>query len=267
MTPKAPLVRPRRGDLRPAAPNKSLTVSWSSGLYDEYANTKYSGPFIDSNVDSDLDGAAEAAGWPLVKLEHKDGFREHWGVPMPHRIYVLIVDVPFKEDAAGIELRKFVGRLCWSQVAEFGIGAKWDQQSCLGIPILLHGLLQYGFHKWLPLIVSSTQTEDLIRALLTHDSVLSAVQQQTGQHVEFYDYPLPLSVGERVQRHSKQKEGESRQVHPIATAHRPLDDTKHLKWFITQHAPSNVATIAERAYPDIVTFARSFEQSRPQTDA
>ena len=89
------------------------------------------------------------------RLAHLDGdVREHWLLPSPCPLFVLISGVPFTTMPA----------LVRNDVAYSGLKAAWprDGRSTLAVQALHPDLIAAGYAEPLPFSVRSTSTDDLL---------------------------------------------------------------------------------------------------------
>lgn len=227
-------------------PDKRPVASWSSGK--EVLNTDrvFKGFFLDVGLDEQLDVACRAAGWEQGELSHLDGeARNHWLIPSPCNLHVLIQGVAFTTMSALVK----------SDVAYTGLKAFWpkDGRSVLAFQALHPDLLANGYTEPLPFSVKSTSTDDLLAALLKHNAVLDACEQAaaakgTPRAFEFWEVALPLAAGTKVARG---KELQS-PISPIVCAHPPQPDVAYLRTIL---APKMVADIIASAWPQITSWA------------
>lgn len=236
-------------------PDKRPVASWSSGKEVDGTDRIFKGWFIDVGLDDRLDAACDAAGWERGGLAHLDGeIREHWLLPSPCPIFVLIQGVPFTTMPALVK----------SDVAYTGLKAYWpkDGRSVLAFQALHPDLLANDYVEPIPFSVRSTSTDDLLAALLTHNAVLDACEaaaaaKGTPRTFEFWEVALPLAAGSKVAR------GKDLQspISPIVCVHPPKPDVAYLR---TVLAPKMVADIIESAWPQITSWAADRGAVRPE---
>ncbi len=227
-------------------PDKRPVASWSSGK--EVLNTDrvFKGFFLDVGLDEALDAACHAAGWEQGELSHLDGeARNHWLIPSPCNLFVLIQGVAFTTMPALVK----------SDVAYTGLKAFWprDGRSVLAFQALHPDLLANGYNEPLPFSVKSTSTDDLLAALLKHNAVLDACEKAaaakgTPRTFEFWEVALPLGAGTKVARG---KELQS-PISPIVCLHPAKFETSYLRSLL---APKIVADIIQSAWPQITSWA------------
>lgn len=233
---------PKQTDKRPAA-------AWASGKEVLDLGRIHRGWFIDAGLDAALDDAAAAAGWPCGQMEHLDGaVREHWLLPAPTRLYVLIQGVPYTT----------VGALARNDISYSGVGCRWvtGSRSKLGVQALPDDLVQQGYLEPLPFSVSSTFTDDLLAALLAHNAVLDACEQAAvargkPRSFEFWEVALPLAAGERVVRGRDQ----TTTISPIACTH---PDSPNLPYLRSLLAPKVVADVVGEQWDAITSWAADY---------
>ncbi|MCC6626392.1 MAG: hypothetical protein IT340_03200 [Chloroflexi bacterium] len=246
---------------------KRLVASWSSGKEIVGEDAIFRGWFLDVGIDPALDEAAAAAGWPQGRLLHLDGeSREHWLLPSPTVLFVLIDGIPYGRLSA----------LASNDVAYAGVGCSWirGQRSRLGVMALARDLLTQGYETPLPFTVSSTSTDDLLAALLRHNEVLDALEAAARaagkpREFDFHGIGLPLVPGPKVARGAGPL---TTQISPVTCAH-PQELTREaLRGIVTPAigllAPPPVAEIKTRRWSEIVEWAAEFKRAalRPAED-
>jgi hypothetical protein len=225
-----PRIQPKDTDKRPVA-------SWSTGKPIIGSDRVHRGWFVDAGLDDQLDEAAEAAGWPTGTFSHLDGAeREHWFIPSPLSLFVLIAGVPYRN----------IGALARNDIAYSGIRCSWNGKSKLGVMALPLPLVEQGYLEPIPFLVSSTSTEDLLTALLSHNQVLdlcerAATKKGKPRTFEFWQVALPIAPGAPVARGGREQ---TTLISPITCAHPQEPDLPYLRSLL---APKVVATVvAER---------------------
>ena len=243
-----PRIKPQESSKRPG-------LSWSSGKEIVGHDRYHRGLFIDTGLDADLDTAAEAAGWQRGELTHMEGTREHWLLPAPTPLFVLIEGVPYTKMADMVK----------NDVAYAGIGARWPQgaKSALAVQVLHPDLLGQGYITPLTLTVSSTSTTDLLNALLDHDRVLTACEDAAAakgnpRTFEFWEVAVSLTAGDKVQRGGAL----TTMISPIVSGHPATPTVPYLRGLL---APKYVADLADTHRDSIkawaADFARPFQAS------
>lgn len=227
-------------------PDKRPVASWSSGK--EVLNTDkvFRGFFLDVGLDERLDAACDAAGWEQGELSHLDGeARNHWLLPTPTPLFVLIQGIPFTTMPALVK----------TDVSYSGLKAFWprDGRSVLGFQALHPDLLAAGYHEPIPFTVKSTSTDDLLAALLKHNAVLDACEEAAAKKgaprtFEFWEVAVPFGAGTKVAR------GKDLQspISPIVCVHPPKPDVTYLRKIL---APKIVGDIIDRTWPQITSWA------------
>lgn len=234
-------------------PDKRPVASWSSGKEIEGTDRTFKGFFIDVGLDAKLDAACEAAGWEQGGLAHLDGaVRQHWLLPSPCTLFVLIQGVPYTSMPA----------LVRSDVSFAGLKAYWpkDGRSVLAFQALHPDLLAADYTEPLPFSVRSTSTDDLLQSLLMHNAVLDACEAAAAakgspRQFEFWEVALPLVAGTKVAR------GKDLQspISPIACAHPAKPDINYLRKLL---APKVVADVTEQSWSQITTWAADRSAAR-----
>lgn len=227
-------------------PDKRPVASWSSGKEVDGTDRIFKGWFLDVGLDDRLDAACEAAGWERGGLAHLDGeVRQHWLMPLPTPLFVLIQGVPFTTMPALVK----------SDVAYTGLKAFWprDGRSVLAFQALHPDLLAADYVDPLPFSVKSTSTDDLLNALLTHNAVLDACEaaaaaKGTPRTFEFWEVALPLAAGTKVARGRELQSP----ISPIVCVHPPKPDVAYLR---SRLAPKMVADIIASTWPQITSWA------------
>lgn len=272
-------VKPRATDKRPA-------VSWAIGNMDWIeVGEPYRGLFVDQGLDATLDAAALAAGWKSGTLDHlKEGARPHWFPPAPTAMYILISGVPYT--GMGLLARNR------ADAVACGIGCRWEpgEKSKLAVQVVLADLVPHGFVEPLLFAVSSTQTDDLLAALLAHNAVLDRCEELANEKVEaartaakaaaeaagetydesrhpyrqfdFWEWALPVTPGKRTERGKDQ----TFRVTPIACAH-PTEPT--LEYLRGLFVPKGVRQVVSEQWGAITDWAvkYSFRDGQPmETD-
>ena len=242
-----PRIRPQRLSKRPG-------LSWSSGKEIIGQDRIHKGLFIDTGLDDALDTAAAAAGWQRGELTHMEGTREHWLLPAPFQLFVMIDGVPFTKMAA----------LVRNDVSYAGIGARWPQggKSGLAVQVLHPDLLAQGYLNPLAFTVSGTSTDDLLNALLAHDAVLSACEAAAAakgnpRTFEFWEVALVLKAGEKVARGSTQ----TSMISPILCGHPSSLPVNYLRALL---APKVVGDIVADRHDEILWLGRRVRPRRPR---
>jgi hypothetical protein len=272
-------IKPRATDKRPA-------VSWAIGNMtwierDDY----YSGLFVDYGLDDALDAAAEAAGWQFGTLDHgKEGPRPHWFPPAPTALYILIGGVPYTSMVLMARNRQ--------DAAACGIGCRWEkgEKSKLAVQVVFKDLVPHGFVEPLLFAVSSTQTDDLLAALLAHNTVLDRCEMLANKKVDearaaakasaeaagkkdydekkypyrqfdFWEWALPIAPGKSTARGKEQ----TYRVRPLVCVHPEEPGLDYLRdLFVAKEVR---AVVRERA-ADITEWATqySFRDGNPTDD-
>ncbi|MBA3947219.1 MAG: hypothetical protein H0X37_22000 [Herpetosiphonaceae bacterium] len=238
-----PRIKPQESSKRPG-------LSWSSGKEVIGQDRVHRGLFLDTGLDAALDDAAEAAGWQRGDLPHMEGTREHWLVPTPTPLFVLIDGVPFTKMAA----------LVRNDVSYAGIGVRWPQgqKSALAVQVLHPDLLAQSYTTPLSLTVSGTSTDDLLQALLTHDAVLTVCEAAAAARgnprvFEFWEIALMLKAGDKVARGSAQ----TSMISPIICAHPTKPSVDYLRTLLAPKVVGDVVTAQSAAIRSWATeFAR-----------
>jgi hypothetical protein len=234
-----PRLQPRDHDKRPSA-------SWANGKELIGTDRVWRGWFVDFDADAALDEACRAAGWEVADMAHLDGeIRSHWLIPVPAPLFVLIQGVPFTSMTAMVK----------NDVAYSGLSAAWpkDGRSSLGFLALHPDLIAANYLEPLPFRVKSTATDDLLTALLAHNTALDACEAAsaaagTNRTFEFYDVALPLGAGPKAARG---KELQS-PVNPIQCLHPAAPDVPYLRRML---APKVVASVVFERWSEIVAWA------------
>lgn len=234
------------------SPDKRPIASWASGKEIAGTDRTHKGWFLDIGVDVALDVAAHDAGWTAGKLEHLDGeVREHWLLPTPCHLFVLIQGVPYTKMAALVK----------SDVSFAGVGARWPQggRSALAVQCLHPDLLAQGYLEPIVFSVSSTRTEDLLAALLAHNAVLERCEELAAakgkpRTFEFWEVAVPLTFGPKVARGQGQL---TSSVYPIVAAHPDLAqlDAAYLRTLL---APKTVADVVDERWAQLTAWATDF---------
>lgn len=227
-------------------PDKRPVASWSSGKEIEGTDRTFRGWFLDVGLDEALDAACRGAGWEQGGLAHLDGeVRDHWLIPSPCNLFVLIQGVPFTTMPALVK----------TDVSYAGLKAYWprDGRSVLAFQALHPDLLANNYIEPLPFGVKSTSTDDLLAALLKHNSVLDACEKATAakgtpRTFEFWEVALPLGAGTKVARGKEQQSP----ISPIVCMHPATFETPYLRSML---APKMVADIIAGAWPQITSWA------------
>lgn len=129
----------------PRASDRGPSASWSIGKEVVGSDRIHRGWFIDHGLDQAFDEAAEALGWAGGALSHMDGnTRPHWFIPMPCRLHVLILGVPFMN----------IGVLARNDIAYAGLGCRWTSgdTSRLGALVIHPDLVNAGYEEPFPTI-------------------------------------------------------------------------------------------------------------------
>lgn len=244
-----PRVEPKEG--------KSLIASWSRGEPIQGRREIFAGIFLDVGVDPALDTAAARAGWAQGKLRHKDGeAREHYLLKTPTLVYVMIAGVPFKT----------VGALAQhpAEAAQVGIACRWrseiGERSVLAVHLLFADLVPHGFLTPIPLVVRSNHTDDLLAALVAHNTVLDRAETAMQRSFEFYQVALPIDAGEGVARGSSAAPETTSSVMPITCVH-PAQLTR--KYITEMTAPIEVSTTALEWEAEIQRYVVNFLDRQP----
>lgn len=246
----------------PKVSDRGAAASWSSGKEVVGTDRVHRGWFLDYGLTEPLDAAAQALGWPRGPLSHLDGdTREHWLVPMPCPLYILILGLPFMDMLT----------LARNDIAFSGLGCRWRWQnsetSRLGAFAIHPDLLRVGYTDPFPFLVSSTSTDDLLRALLKHNAVLNACEDAASaagkpRPFEFWEVALPFGVGAKSSRGSGDK---TSQISPIACAHPPPEqqNTTYLRSLL---APPPVRESIVHHWPTITAWAADIARHPRSTD-
>ncbi len=224
------MVQPRQ------KPRSNPRASWASRLQVEsgpLADAVYKGIFLDAGLDDDLDQAAEAAGWRLGAITHRskgrgedDITRDHWFPLQPAKLHMLIDSLPIWADGSPLgKVWDYVQAGVW----EYGIGARWPKptpqqtrsRSSLGMYCLFQDLIKVGYVEPISFVVTSSNTDDLIAAMIGHQHVLDVANAKIiaagkGKQLRFSELALPITFGEKVTRGSGEL---TSQVYKIASAH------------------------------------------------
>jgi len=217
----APRQRPEQQPEKPRA-------SWSSRTSFEGGKRHgeiYHGVFVDAGKDPEFDLAAQGAGWnnDFLKVDRNKDAVEVWIPPSPTIVHVLIEEAPRWEDGTFLDrISDYVDQNVW----EYGVGARWPKKpqgsrgirprSSLGVWVLFHDLLPFGYEEPISFVVTSTNTEDLISCFIKHQKLVSWNNAQTQVEDRFADVGLPLIVGKEKKR-SLEYEGST--AYRIACAH------------------------------------------------
>jgi hypothetical protein len=246
---------------------KRLAASWSSGKEVVGDDSIFRGWFLDIGVDSELDAAAEQVGWPQGRLLHLDGAaREHWLLPSPVVLFVLIDGLPYTRLSA----------LAANEVSHAGIGCSWvrGQRSRLAVMAIVRDLLVHGYQTPIPFSVSSTSTDDLLAALVRHNEVLDALEAAAAaagkaRDFDFYSVGLPLVPGPKVARGAGAL---TTQISPVSTAHPSDLHRDALRGIVAPAAgllaPPVVNDIKAARWSEIVEWAADYRRAalRPVDD-
>jgi hypothetical protein len=232
--------------------DKRPVLSWSTGKEIFGESLLHRGLFLDHGLDAALDAAATAAGWRSGALTHGDGeTRVHWLLPSPAYLYVAILGVPYTSVAA----------LAREDVSYSGIGCRWPPggRSRLAVQVCIPVLVEHGYTEPVPLTVSSTSTDDLLAALLAHNTVLdrceaAAAERGRERSFEFWEAALPLVPGNPVQRGQG---AQTSSITPIASGHPPQPSLDYLRGVL---APGAVGVIVAERWDAIERWARQFRQ-------
>ncbi len=234
----------------PKASDRGASASWSIGKEVLDGDIEFHrGWFIDYGLTDDLDDAARALNWPRGKLAHLDGkMRPHWLVPMPTKMHVLILGVPYTDIYA----------LARNDIAYSGLGCrrKSGEATRLGALVIQPDLLSAGCVEPFPIMTSSTGTDDLLAALLAHNQVLDACEAAaeaagTPRKFDFWEVALPFGVGAKAPRGQGDK---TSQVSPVICNHPPAaqQDVDYLRGLL---APPLVRRIVVDQWLGIVDWA------------
>jgi hypothetical protein len=243
------------------SPDKRPIASWASGKEIAGSDRTHKGWVIDQALDTALDVAAHDAGWSSGELEHLDGeVRQHWLLPNPCHLFVLIQGVPYTKMTALVK----------SDVSFAGVGARWPQggRSALAVQCLHPDLLAQGYGEPIVFSVSSTRTDDLLAALLAHNAVLEHCEELAAANgkprtFEFWEVAVPLTFGQKVVRGQGQL---TSSVYPIVAAH-PNPDQLDAAYLRTLLAPKSVADVVNDRWAQITAWATDFARGNArQTD-
>jgi hypothetical protein len=233
----------------PRASDRGPAASWSVGKEVVGSDRIHRGWFIDHGLDQAFDEAAAALGWASGALSHMDGnTRPHWFIPMPCRLHVLILGVPFMN----------IGALARNDIAYAGLGCRWTSgdTSRLGALVIHPDLVNAGYEEPFPIMISSTSTEDLLAALLAHHRVLDACEAAArdagaARSFDFWEVALPFGVGAKSVRG---KDDKTSTITPIVCAH-PPDDQLSVDYLRGLLAPPAVRRFVREQWPRVTTWA------------
>jgi hypothetical protein len=236
---------------------KSPIASWSRGERIQRTNQVFAGIFLDVAIDPELDTAAARASWPQGTMRHKDGgAREHYLLPAPTLVYVLISGLPYRT----------VGALCQrpADAAAAGIACRWrsdlGERSAMGVHLLFDDLVRVGYTRPIPFVVRSNHTDDLLAALLAHNSVLDRAESALGVQLAFYSVALPIVPGDDVPRGASSDASLTSTVQPITCGH---PDQLSGKYIREMSAPAEVADVAAQWEEEIQRYAADFAARVP----
>lgn len=237
---------------------KTIVASWAPGHRVVNESRYFAGMFLDVGNDSDLDAAARQLEWPVGKLRHREGaIRDHYLIPTPTLLYVLINGVPYKSVGALVEHP--------AECVDNLIGARWrsdvGEKSALSVHVLFADLLQFGYTKPIPFVVRSNHTDDLLRALLAHNSVLDRAESALDLQLDFHALALPITAGDEAPR----GQGElTSTVSPITAAH-PAQLTRD--YIYGKLAPPAVGQVLNENKEALALAARNFIIRAPKLGA
>lgn len=235
---------------------KALVASWCSGRRVKDSDRIWRGLFLDIGLDEDLDRAAAAAEWPRAWISHLDSYREHWCCPSPTNVFVMITGIPFKPMMMQMIARRP------KKAAECCMGVRWPygETSKLWLPVLFDDLVQQGYLKPIPIVVSSTSTDDLLAALVLHNDVIERSEVAIDQPMDFCDLALPIMPGQEVNRSNGDV---GTPMSPITCGH----PEKLTRAYVTALlAPPNVTQTWEYSWRDLQVRAGDFSQSVDQKE-
>jgi hypothetical protein len=204
------------GNVPPREKQLDVRASWSSGLLvrtGDLAKTLYVGIFVDAGISDALDACAEQAGWVRGGINHGGTLREHWLMPDGVcDMHILIDSLPVFKD--GSPLDKMLDYMKYG-VTDYGIGARWPKvpqgglqskpRSALGVMVLFADLIRQGYVEPVSFVVTSSNTDDLIKIFIRHNEVAQyanhlAAEKGSNIRLEFCDVALRLVPGPEVTR-------------------------------------------------------------------
>ena len=228
---------------RPAPVVVDPVIQWASGL-PTVDRRFYAGWLIEYNRYADLDIAMTATEFETITIKHGSGNRvTYWAIPLG-RFFVIcdgvqtIAEMKHTPDRLGIAFG-------WRTTAE------GRPQSQLRARVFLRELLEVGYFEPLTLTIKSTQTGNLINALMRQYTVLKYVDHT--RHAKglpmiappFYAASIPLGPGVEVARGTTQ----TKEITPPAAQVPDQLDPDYIKanWI----RPSWVSTIESLVEPTI----------------
>ena len=244
--------------LAPKESDKGPQGSWSIGKEIVGSDRMHRGWFIDQGRDNEFDAAAEQAGFAYAEMINKNNEQNgFWLFPTPVSLFVLVEYIPYTR----IEL------LARNDIAFTGLRCFWpkDGRSTLGFMALVPQLLAVGYNVPLPFGASSTRTNDLLKVLLAHNTVLDAAEKAatangTPRNFEFFDLALPFAQGKKDPRGSGDK---ITNVVPPICGH-PAEVT--VDYLRENFAPPIVRSTRREQWPEIVSWA-AMRGERPMEEA
>lgn len=192
-------------------PKKTLNVSWSNSLNRLDTNGKrdrqnpvFVGFFVDTNIDPAFDDAAAAAGWDRALLAHQEKSSEHWLIPLPTDVFILIDGLMGLPE--GDTPDRMVLPMAWAgqDVANLGLRALWDGQekkSTLAVQLVFADLYKHGYCTPVPLSVTKSRTKELATILYAHNKALdiaevAAAKAGNPREFDYFDIAVRITDGE-----------------------------------------------------------------------